>query len=76
MRDMDTIYADCTEDCERMPECAVCGRRKPPVGRSVPLGATYCEHECPGHYMEPDAGHLWPGELTLIREEREARIDR
>jgi len=25
--------------------------------------SSYCQHECPGHYLEPRAGDLWPGEL-------------
>lgn len=26
---------NCTEACEAMPDCAVCGKRKAPIGRSV-----------------------------------------
>jgi hypothetical protein len=61
-------YKDCTEECERRVECAVCHRPKPPRGRDVPvyMAGGYCERECPGHDVEPRAGHLWPGELERM----------
>ena len=64
-------YAGCTVECERMPECAVCHRRKHPRGRDPGLAAAsgYCAHECPGHNEEPQPGHLWPGELAQMDEE-------
>ena len=49
-------------------ECAVCGNMKKPVGRSGPMGVSYCtppwpgEHGCPGYYEAPRPGSLWPGE--------------
>lgn len=66
-----SITPACTIDCERVVDCTVCHRRKPPIGRSVPVEAAtgYCEHECPGHDKEPRPGHLWPGELERAREE-------
>lgn len=59
-------WKDCTIECERVVECTVCRRRKPPIGRSVPLAlsGSYCENECAGHDAEPRGGHLWPGELA------------
>jgi hypothetical protein len=36
-------YAECTVECERMPDCTTCGRRKQPVGRDAPAaGDHYC----------------------------------
>lgn len=42
--------------------CALCGDMKKPVGRSAPLGATYCDEDCPGYRTKPLPGSLWPGE--------------
>lgn len=42
--------------------CAVCGDMKKPVGRSAPIGASYCDDECRGYRLEPYPGSLWPGE--------------
>jgi hypothetical protein len=42
--------------------CVTCDREKVPMGRSAPMDSIYCEHECDGHYHEPTAGQLWPGE--------------
>lgn len=42
--------------------CAECGRQKKPRGRSAPMRAAYCDSECPGYYLEPHVGDLWPGE--------------
>jgi hypothetical protein len=44
--------------------CIVCGDRKAPVGRSVPLAAanSYCDSECAGYREEPRASGHWPGE--------------
>ena len=53
---------DCTAACEVMPECARCGHRKKPRGRSAPMQAVYCDRDCPGYLEEPLSGHLWPGE--------------
>jgi len=59
-------WKGCTIDCERVVVCTVCDRRKPPIGRAVPMemASSVCEHECPGHDKEPRGGHLWPGELA------------
>lgn len=42
--------------------CRQCGRRKAPVGRSVPMGVMLCEAQCSGYRTEPLPGDLWPGE--------------
>lgn len=65
-----SVTVDCTEACERVVSCQVCGRRKPPIGRDVAAETAggYCEHECTGHDQEPLGGHLWPGELARSRE--------
>jgi hypothetical protein len=42
--------------------CAVCGQRKAPIGRSVPLGMYLCDRDCPGYREPPRPGSLWPGE--------------
>lgn len=63
------IDPNCTIECERMPECTDCGRRKKPVGRDAPLGSDYCDTDCAGYRDQPKAGHLWPGELAQLREE-------
>lgn len=44
--------------------CTACGRMKKPVGRSAPLCADYCDHECEGYRSEPRPGSLWPGETS------------
>ena len=44
-------------------ECAVCGRRKCPRGRSAPPELYMCQREiCEGYDKEPFVGDLWPGE--------------
>lgn len=55
---------ECTESCYAMPECTVCGMRKAPVGRSLPLEAcnSYCDWDCRGYKQDPKPGHLWPSE--------------
>lgn len=59
------MMPDCTIECERHPDCTICGMPKKPVGRSAPLVAanSYCDHDCPGYDVEPKPGHLWPGEM-------------
>lgn len=43
--------------------CAFCGNTKAPIGRSTPMGATYCHPtECSAYYLDPMPGSLWPGE--------------
>lgn len=68
-----SIYDNCTAECEAMPECARCHRRKQPQGRSAALEAAngYCDSDCEGYYEQPRSGHLWPGELRRMREESE-----
>ena len=63
-------YDGCTEHCERMPECPVCGLTKKPIGRDAAVaGPSYCDSDCPAYRSEPTPGHLWPGELARIRDE-------
>ena len=54
----------CTEACREMPDCKVCGRRKQPRGRSVPVEChgSYCDYDCEGYEQDPKPGHLWPEE--------------
>lgn len=54
----------CGPACGEMPDCAVCGRRKQPRGRSAPMemAGTLCHSECRGYDLPPLPGHLWPGE--------------
>lgn len=42
--------------------CNVCGQRKAPLGRGVPLGSYLCDRDCPGYAQTPAPGSLWPGE--------------
>ena len=42
--------------------CATCGDMKKPIGRSGPLGSSYCDDYCPGYRQPPYVGSLWPGE--------------
>lgn len=44
--------------------CAVCGDMKKPIGRAGPLGASYCDLDCPGYTQKPYVGSLWPGETS------------
>lgn len=43
-------------------KCAVCGRRKKPIGRDS-MDNGLCDRDCPGYSQEPHAGHLWPSEI-------------
>lgn len=45
-------------------ECAVCGLRKKPWGRSAAVeeANSLCDFECPGYQQDPQVGDLWPGE--------------
>jgi len=56
----------CTEACESRANCAVCGRRKKPIGRSAPLEMAngLCDDDCAGYRLGPRPGHLWPGEFN------------
>lgn len=65
------VTAECTKECEAMPECTVCHKRKHPRGRDPGLYAAngYCAYECPGRNLPPHAGHLWAGELDRDKEE-------
>jgi hypothetical protein len=62
------IDTQCSENCERAPECAVCGLRKKPIGRSAPLemANSLCDDDCSGYRLEPTPGHLWPGEYRAL----------
>ena len=66
------ITDKCTEACAVMPDCLVCGMRKPPNGRSIPTATvdSYCSYECPGRNQEPKAGHLWPAEWREYLQEQ------
>lgn len=44
--------------------CPICGDIKKPIGRSGPLGASYCTDECEGYRQPPYAGSL---KLYLVR---------
>lgn len=48
-----------------LPECTICGHRKKPWGRSAPMGATFCDHECPGYFQHPTPETLWPDEKPV-----------
>ena len=68
---MGNVTDDCTEACFAMPECTVCGLRKPPRGRSVAIEAASgycCSHDCPGYWIGEKAGHLWSEEREEWRE--------
>lgn len=43
-------------------QCAACGRRKAPMGRSAPEELGLCEYGCPGYECQPLPGDLWPNE--------------
>ena len=46
--------------------CTVCGQMKQPVGRSAPMGPSYCTDDgCRGYPMPPEPGSLWPGETEV-----------
>jgi len=68
---MSEHYPECSSDCEVMPDCVVCRKRKAPRGRSIPPAAagTYCDDwNCKGYLLDPRPGHLWPGELEELRD--------
>ena len=44
--------------------CTVCGQRKAPIGRSVPLEMYLCDRDCPGYRQAPSPGSLWLGETS------------
>ena len=41
--------------------CEFCSLMKRPRGRSAPP-VPMCDDDCPGYYLEPFVGDLWPGE--------------
>lgn len=43
--------------------CSTCHQLKQPRGRSAPIGAYYCDTDCPGYYDDPKPEELWPGEV-------------
>ncbi len=56
-------YPPCTEKCRAQVDCKSCGKRKAPIGRSIPLGCDYCNSvECDDYRADPYPPHLWPGE--------------
>lgn len=65
----------CTLACWAMPECARCGMRKAPRGRSVALAAAtgYCGVDCDGYHEDPKAGHFWPDEEPEHKEAARVR---
>lgn len=43
--------------------CTVCGLQKKPRGRDAPAAiGGLCDWKCSGYSLDPDPGHLWPGE--------------
>lgn len=42
--------------------CVECGLTKQPHGRDSRETAGLCTNACPGYYLDPQAGCLWPGE--------------
>ncbi len=61
---------NCDDECEAAPECHVCHMRKPPLGRDVAaeMANGMCDRDCPGYREDPQPGHLWPGELSSVRD--------
>lgn len=66
---MTDISDKCTEDCERQPICAVCGRPKKPMGRDSRDNGL-CDSDCEGYYVNPLPGHLWPGEFSEAKKKK------
>ena len=64
-------YAFCSKQCERIVYCVVCFARKCPAGRDPGLHGSFCDHDCSGYRLDPQPGHLWPGELERIREQED-----
>jgi hypothetical protein len=54
----------CDEVGGPLVECAVCHKRKHPIGRDPGIHAAsgYCDSDCPGFMAKPRPGQLWPGE--------------
>jgi hypothetical protein len=52
---------DCYEKCYTQVECAVCGMRKNPIGRSAALemANSLCHSDCEGYRQEPYPPHFW-----------------
>jgi hypothetical protein len=46
----------------QLPRCTVCGLSKKPLGRSIPLDATYCLSTCRGFWLDPQPTTYWPHE--------------
>jgi hypothetical protein len=46
-----------------LPECAVCGRPKRPMGRYSPL-MEFCSYDCEGYREDPLPSCRWPGETV------------
>jgi hypothetical protein len=62
-------WKNCTKECELVVHCTVCRKRKAPRGRSAPMEMRCCDYDCPGWAIDPQPGHLWPGELEEMDRE-------
>lgn len=51
----------CSAACWTPVDCTLCGKRKAPSGRSVPLAMAngYCDNDCAGYHQDPKPPHLW-----------------
>jgi hypothetical protein len=60
----DAVLSEIDGEVGKAVDCAVCGRRKKPFGRSAPLlmANSLCDQDCDGYYNDPKPGQLWPGE--------------
>jgi hypothetical protein len=58
------ICYTCSGEKGKAVECNACSLVKAPRGRSVPdaMANSRCNFECPGYYLDPKPGDLWPGE--------------
>ena len=58
-----TDCAICNQVGGPLVECAVCGLRKNPWGRSAPLemANSLCDSDCEGYVQDPRPDGLWPG---------------
>lgn len=51
----------CGPNCWRSVDCTLCGMRKQPIGRSMPMetAGSYCDEECPAYRKDPYPPHLF-----------------
>jgi hypothetical protein len=77
VQDLAAKQQEHTEACYAQPHCTVCGKRKAPNGRSVPMemATSLCNADCNGYHQEPLPGHLWPDERPRLRDEGSVRED-